>query len=340
MLKLRVQTERWPLKAPFRIAGHVWRDAETVFVTVARKGHVGRGEAAGVYYLGESARSIRSQIESAMAEIESCPSREALREVLPPGGARNAVDCALWDLEASEQCVPVWRMAGLAPPHPLPTTITIGADAPDEAAERARALADAPRLKLKLTGDFEEDVARLRAVRAVRPDAWIAVDANQGYARAGLERLCPELVAADVRLIEQPVRMGEEAELDGFSSAIPIAADESVQGLDDLGKLAGHFQAVNIKLDKSGGLTEALMMARQAKTLGFKVMVGCMGGTSLAMAPAFVLAQLCDVIDLDAPLFQRMDRANAARYERGTIFCPDDLWGGASAEQERRTAGL
>jgi L-alanine-DL-glutamate epimerase-like enolase superfamily enzyme len=335
VLKLRVQAERWPLKTPFRIAGHVWSEAETILVTVTRKGQVGKGEAAGVYYLGESPSFLRSQIEDAVAKIETCSSRDALRDILPPGGARNAIDCALWDLEAKEQGVPAWHIAGLAPQRRLPTTITISADPPMEAAEKAHELADAPRLKLKLTGDLDEDVARLRAVRAARPDAWIGVDANQGYARADLEHLYPELVAADVKLIEQPVRRGEEDELDGFSSAIPIAADESVQALDDLPALEGRFQAVNIKLDKSGGLTEALMMAREAKKRGFGLMVGCMAGTSLAMAPAFLLAQLCDVIDLDAPLFQRADRAIPAQYQNGTLFCPEALWGGASAKQER-----
>src|SRR5690242_4686497 len=187
VLKLRVQAERWPLKTPFRIAGHVWSEAETILVTVTRKGQVGNGEAAGVYYLGESPSSLRSQIEDAIAKIETCGSRDALRDILPPGGARNAIDCALWDLEAKEQVVPAWHIAGLAPQRPLPTTITIGADPPMEAAEKAHELADAPRLKLKLTGDLDEDIARLRAVRATRPDAWIGVDANQGYARADLE---------------------------------------------------------------------------------------------------------------------------------------------------------
>ncbi|HEY1710564.1 MAG TPA: dipeptide epimerase [Rhizomicrobium sp.] len=325
MLELRTKTERWLFKEPFRISGYVFVDAEVITVTLTRKGRSGIGEAAGVYYRQEDPQSMRAQIEDVRGAIEAGPSREALREILPPGGARNAIDCALWDLEAKERGVPAWHIAGLSAPRPLPTTMTIGADTPEETARRAAGFKDAPRLKLKLTG--EDDAPRLRAARQARPDAWIGVDANQGFTRATLEKIYPVFVETGVALIEQPVKIGAEAELDGFKSAIPIAADESMQGLDDIGALKGRFQVGNIKLDKCGGLTEALMMAKELRRLGLVPMVGCMGGTSLSIAPGLIAGQLCDLVDLDGPIFLAGDREHRATYEGGMVAYGDSGWG-------------
>jgi len=250
-----------------------------------------------------------------------------LRSLLPPGGARNALDCALWELESRRARTPVWQLAGVETPRPLLTTFTVSANEPAAMAEVARSYAGARAIKLKLTGDLAADIERVHKVRAVRPEVWLGVDANQGYKRDTLDRLLPELKEARVSLLEQPCPRGEEAELDGIDHTIPIAADESVLGLDDVEALAGRFDVVNIKLDKCGGLTEGLLIAARARALGMKVMVGNMIGTSLAMAPAFILGQHCDVVDLDGPIFLQQDRSPGVVYRDGLIHCDDLVWG-------------
>lgn len=323
-MHLHIDIERWPLKAPFRITGYTFTESEVIVVTLTEGGVSGRGEAAGVYYRGESPQSMARQLEAISPQLEEGVTREALRSLLPAGGARNALDCALWDLEARTSGVPVWQIAGLQAPNPLSTTYTVGADTPEAMARTAASLLGAGRLKLKLTG--EGDAARVHAVRAARPDAWIGVDANQAYDPSSLRAVLPALVAANVELIEQPVRIGREHELAGFASPIPLAADESVQSLHDLPNVVGLFDVVNIKLDKCGGLTEALQLVAEIRRLGMKPMVGCMSGTSLAMAPACLAGGRCDLVDLDAPMFLAEDRRPAALYREGTVFCPDG-WG-------------
>jgi L-alanine-DL-glutamate epimerase-like enolase superfamily enzyme len=250
----------------------------------------------------------------------------ALRDLLAAGGARNALDCALWDLEARLTGVRAWKRAGLSvAPAPLLTTYTIGADTPESMAATARGYAPAPRIKMKLTG--EDDAAHVRAVRAARPDAWIAVDANQAFTRAKLEALLPALRECDVQMIEQPVKIGAEAELDGFRSPIPLAADESLQALGDVAKLKGRFDIANIKLDKCGGVTEALLMVDAIRAAGLRPMVGCMEGTSLAMMPGCLVGQLCEFVDMDGAMFLKNDRAPAMTYENGLVRCPDSGWG-------------
>ena len=325
MLRLEVSTERWPLKAPFRITGYTFTETEVIVVTLRRKGAFGRGEAAGVYYRGETAERMTAQIEAVRTDIERGIDRVSLRDLLPPGGARNALDSALWDLEANESGIACWQLAGLAPPVPLTTTYTVSADTPKAMAERARSYAPAPRLKLKLTG--EDDVARVRAVREARPDAWIGVDANQGFTRQSLEALLPELRKLDVRLVEQPVPIGKERDLKGLSSPIRLAADESVQGLSDIDAMLGIFDVINIKLDKCGGLTEALLMIAKVRLLGLEPMIGCMEGTALGLAPAFLAAQACELVDLDAALFLKRDRDPAVLYRDGVIMPPATGWG-------------
>ena len=206
------------------------------------------------------------------------------------------------------------------------TTFTCGADSPDRMAETAGGYKDARAIKLKLTGE-PIDAERVRAVRAARPDVWLGVDGNQGFTRAALETLLPVLAEAQVSLIEQPFPVGNEDWLDGLNSPIPLAADESVQSLKGIAALANRVQIINIKLDKCGGLTEGLAMARAARDLGLDCMVGNMIGTSLAMAPAFALGQLCKVVDLDGPIFLKSDRADPVRYTSGLITCPERLWG-------------
>jgi len=328
-LDYRVETHR--LAAPFRISGYVFEASELVVVELDGGRHRGRGEASGVYYLGDEAPQIVEQLEQNRAAIEACGSREELRQSLPPGGARNAVDCALWELEANRSGIPAYRLAGIDAPRPLVTTFTLGADEPEVMAKGARDYAAARAIKLKLTGSLELDVARVRAVREARPDVWLGVDANQGFAIHDLGALVQAMVEQKVALIEQPLPRGSEADLEGFESDIPLAADESVLSLEDVPQLVGRFQVVNIKLDKCGGLTEALLMAAEARRLGLGVMVGNMVGTSWAMAPAFILGQQCDVVDLDGPTFLKQDRVPGVVYGDGQVWCPDEVWGTPAA---------
>ena len=325
-LRLELAVERWPYSRPFRISGFTFEHSEVVVATLSDGAARGRGEASGVYYRGDTPDGIVRTLEAHRDLIEAGVTRDGLRQALPACGARNAIDCALWELEAARAGKPVWRIALGSAPRPLLTTCTVGADTPEVMAEGARAYVGARAVKLKLIGD-DVDAARVAAVREARPDVWLAVDANQGFSLATLRDLMPALLAAGVKLIEQPLPIGAEAELEGFKSPIPLAADESAQGLADVGALVGRFQVVNIKLDKCGGLTEGLLMARGAKRLGLKVMVGNMSGTSLAMAPSFIVGQLCDVVDLDGPLLLARDRDPPVRYVDGYIHCDEAVWG-------------
>jgi L-Ala-D/L-Glu epimerase len=326
-LRLQLAVEELPLKQPFRISGYTFTEIPALVVQITEARRHGRGEAEGVYYLDDVPARMAVDLESRRAEIEKGITREGLRELMPIGGARNALDCALWDLEAKREGKPVWKLAGVHQPVPLTTMFTLGADHPTALAMAALARGPVTALKLKLSGELELDIERVRAVRAARPDVWLGVDANQGYTLDSLERLLPVLMEARVLLLEQPLARGCEANLDHLECPIPIAADESVQGLADVEGLLGRFDVVNIKLDKCGGLTEALLMIEAARRLGLKVMVGNMVGTSLAMAPAFVAGQLCDFIDLDGPTFLTADRAPGVVFERGTVWCPEGLWG-------------
>ncbi len=326
-MKLTVARESLPLNAPFRISGHVFETSDIVVVTLEDDGARGRGEAAGVYYLGDDVDHMLAAIETARPGIEAGINRLALRELMPAGGARNAVDAALWELEADRAGVPVWQVAGIEVPHPVVTTFTLGANDPEAMAQAARGWADARAIKVKLTGDDELDAARVRAIRAARPDVWLGVDANQGYTIDRLDALVAVLVEAKVDLLEQPLKRGREADLDGYTSPIPLAGDESILTLADVASARGRFDVINIKLDKCGGLTEALMMADLAEELGLGVMVGNMVGTSLSMAPAFILAQRCNIVDLDGPTFLKQDRTPSIVYRDGKVTCDDSVWG-------------
>jgi L-alanine-DL-glutamate epimerase-like enolase superfamily enzyme len=337
MPSLEIAIEHWPLKAPFRIAGYEFTQCDLIMVSLETRGVIGMGEASGVYYHDETPDSMRAQIEAVRSDIERGIDRQVLRELLPSGGARNALDCALWDLEAKLSGVPAWKTAGLKnKPAPLLTTYTIGADTPENMAAAARDYAPAPRIKMKLTG--EDDAACVRAVRAARPDAWIAVDANQAFTRASLQALMPALRECDIQLIEQPVKMGAEAELEGLRSPIALAADESLQGLDDIAKLRGRFDIANVKLDKCGGVTEALLMIDAIRAAGMRPMIGCMEGTCLAMIPGCLVGQLCELVDLDGAMFLKDDRAPAVRYEKGWVHCPESGWGAPDPAEGLRTA--
>jgi L-alanine-DL-glutamate epimerase-like enolase superfamily enzyme len=325
-MKLETRIEQWPLAVPFRITGRVFQNVDVVITTLRDGDLVGHGEAAGVYYHHESPASMQAQIEAVRGAIEHITAPETLLELLPPGGARNSVDCAWWDLEAKRARCPAWQRANVPSPRPLLTTWTLGAEDPQAMARNAVRCVGARALKLKLTGETL-DADRVRAVRQARADVWLGIDANQGFTREGLERLLPVLMEAGVKLIEQPFPAGQEHTLDGIECPIPIAADESVQDRCDLQSVVGRVQVINIKLDKCGGLTEALALAHEARNRGLQLMVGNMVGTSLAMAPAFIVGQLCDIVDLDGPLLLARDRIPGAQYKDGHIWCGPEIWG-------------
>jgi L-alanine-DL-glutamate epimerase-like enolase superfamily enzyme len=327
VVKLDVVVEALPMRRPFVITGYIFESMPAIVVRLTDGAHTGRGEAAGVYYLDDGTDRMLRMVQDVRSDIERGASRADLQRLLPPGGARNALDCALWELDAARQGVPAWQLAGFPALKPSVTTMTAGADTPDAMVGVIHDFAGVQAIKIKLTGDVALDIARVTAMRGAFPGAWLGVDANQGYTRPMLEQALPAFVGADVRLVEQPLPRGQEAALDGFQSPIPLAADESLQSIDDLQHLVGRFQVANIKLDKSGGLTEGLAQAYRARELGLAVMVGNMAGTSWAMAPGCIVAQLCEFVDLDGPLALRTDRNPAVIYQHGEIHCADAVWG-------------
>jgi L-alanine-DL-glutamate epimerase-like enolase superfamily enzyme len=325
---MTTRLDSYRMKVPFHFAGWVMEAIPALVVELRSDGHVGRGEDEGVYYLHDTPERMRREVERVQTEIERGLTREELRAVLPPGGARNAVDSALWELEARRQGRAVWQLAGLEAVRPLRTTLTLGADTPDAMASQAAGdMSDAPSLKMKLTGETALDIERVRAVRAARSDAWISVDANQAYQPDGIGPLLDALVAQDVALLEQPFARGREDDMRRIDFPLPTAADESCLDLSELDRIADLFDAVNIKLDKCGGLTEGLLMEARARELGLKVMIGNMGGSSLAMGPAFVLGQRCDVVDLDGPYFLAHDVVPGMQYLLGNLIDRGGVWG-------------
>jgi L-alanine-DL-glutamate epimerase-like enolase superfamily enzyme len=326
---LRVDKAAIRFAEPFRIAGYIFDAMPSIVAQIADRGHVGRGEAAGVYYLGDDQQHMIEMVEAVRQEVESGLSRDELQQLLPHCGARNALDCALWELDSLIAAEPVWKLAGAPRPRPLVTTFTLPAVDPAVLASKVKRLSFAKAIKVKLDGDIEEDRARIEVVRRARPDAWLAVDANQGFRADDLEELGRAARDFSVSLIEQPLKRGQEQALEAWRPGVPVAADESILGLDELRARANYFDVINIKLDKCGGLTEALAMVVAARELGKKVMVGNMGGSTLAMAPGFVLGQLCDVVDLDGPYGHADDPLASQIYSDGTIFVPDAVWGAA-----------
>ena len=324
---LQVEKAAIRFAEPFRITGYVFEAMPSVVARIWERDCVGRGEAAGVYYLDDDQDRMIDAIEQVRTAIEEGMTREDLQVVLPPCGARNALDCALWELEAKLSRIPVWQLAGIPRPRPLVTTFTLPADDPSVLAAKVERLSFAKSIKLKLDGNVDLDRERMRVVRAARPDAWIGVDANQGFVPADLDALAQASREHSIALIEQPLKRGEDAALEGWRPGIPVAADESILNLAELQERARYFDVINIKLDKCGGLTEALKMARAARLFGKQLMVGNMGGSTLAMAPGFVLGQLCDVVDLDGPYGLAEDPLAKHIYSHGTIFVAESIWG-------------
>ena len=324
--RLHIAQEIWPYKRPFRVSRGGEAALAVVVVTLTDpEGLSGRGEAAGVDYDGETVALLASQLEALRGSIEKGLDRTAVAAQLPAGGARNALDCALWDLEAKRAGLRAWQLAGIEA-RALRTCVTLGIDADEAIVAGASTYRDWPTLKVKV--DASRHLEVLRLVRTTAPTPELIVDPNQSWSCELLNELAPELSALGVILVEQPVPRGEDQSLRGYGGKIRLAADESLTDRRSLEALQDIYHVVNIKLDKSGGLTEALALAHEARGRGLAVMVGCMAGTSLAMAPGMVVGQLAEFIDLDGPLLHSADRPAGIVYERGTMQLPvAALWG-------------
>jgi L-alanine-DL-glutamate epimerase-like enolase superfamily enzyme len=324
--RLHCHAERWPIAGTFAISRGARHEAEVVVAEITDDGLRGRGECVPYARYHESAEGVLGAISSLRREIAGGASRDDLRLLLPAGAARNALDCALWDLEAKKAGKPAWELAGLPRPEPLLTAFTISLAAPEAMAEAAKRADGRPLLKIKFGGDRDE--ARMRAVREARPDARLIGDANESWPVERLGELMAAAADAGFELIEQPLPAGADAVLGQEARPLPVYADESIHEPSGLKALHGRYDGINIKLDKSGGLTEALALLDAAEAEGLKVMVGCMVGTSLSMAPAMLVAQRATVVDLDGPLLLARDRPDGLKYEDGLI-CPADpaLWG-------------
>lgn len=320
MRSLAARDELWPLASAFVIARGAKTEAHVVVAEITDGDKVGRGEAVPYPHYGETVGSVIEQMAAAPLD------RVALQSALPAGAARNAIDCALWDLEAKQSGRRAHEIAGLIRLDPVKTAFTISLGAPEAMAAQAASNARRPMLKLKIGG--ADDVDRVRAVRAAAPRTRLIVDANEGLDFDGLRRLAPDLAALGVMLIEQPLAAAEDADLEGWASPVPLCADESLHTRAELEACARRYGCVNIKLDKAGGLTEALALKAEARGRGLDIMVGCMVATSLAMAPALVLAQGAAVVDLDGPLLLARDRAPGLTYVGSAILPPEAaLWG-------------
>ncbi|MEO0607426.1 MAG: N-acetyl-D-Glu racemase DgcA [Pseudomonadota bacterium] len=314
-----------PLKAAFAISRGAKSTAETVRVEIRDGDHVGRGECVPYARYKESRVSVVAQLSGIEKDIGEGLTRQDLQRRLPAGAAKCAVDCALWDLEAKQTDTPVWALADLPEPKPLPTTMTVSLDEPDVMAEAAKAT-HAKILKLKLGGPA--DIVRLEAVRRARPNAKIIIDGNEGLDPAEFPKLATKAAELGVVLIEQPFPVGQDGALTQRPGHVAICADESMHTRADIQGLARKYDAINIKLDKAGGLTEALRIMKEAKRCGMGTMVGCMVAGSLSMAPAILLGQVADLIDLDGPLWLAQDVPHKLRYEDGEVFPPSRaLWG-------------
>jgi L-alanine-DL-glutamate epimerase-like enolase superfamily enzyme len=324
-LDLSARIERWPIRGAFTISRGVKTEATVVVAELSGGGHTGRGECVPYTRYGETVEGTLETILALAPMMAGGLDRTGLQTLLPPGAARNALDCAFWDLEAKRTDKRAWELAGLTAPSPAVTAYTISLDAPDMMAKAARACGY-PLLKLKLgaAGDPE----RLRAIRTAVPDAALIVDANEGWRAANLAENLAVCAGAHVRLVEQPLPASDDGMLANIRRAVPVCADESAHDRKSLRALKGKYDAVNIKLDKAGGLTEALAMASEARAMGFQIMVGSMVSTSLGVAPAMLLAGGAGFIDLDGPLLLAKDRENGLRYEGALLFPPEaKLWG-------------
>ena len=325
-MRMRIETITRPLARPFVITGYTFNDLDAIWVHLDDNGAKGRGEGEGIYYLGETPETMTAQLEGIRDAVESGATRTDIQTLLPPGGARNALDCAMWDLECKKSGKSIFELVGITP-TPLTTVATVGIGTPEEMALQALRFAEYPHLKIKL--DDDQPLERLRAIRDARPDATLIIDVNQGWSRKQLDEWLESLVEIGVAMVEQPLPRGKDSDLEGLDSPIPIGADESIIDLGEYEALATYYDVINIKLDKCGGLTEALEIAKRAQADGKDLMVGNMTGTSLSMAPSYVIGQMCRFVDIDGPLLLAEDISPGLTYRPGGLVDPPTppLWG-------------
>ena len=326
MLMFSAAAESWPIAGSFTISRGSKTAAEVVVATLSDGIHVGRGECVPYPRYQETVSQVLAALETASSRITQGFTHADVASIVAPHAARNALDCALWDLEAKHSSRPAWQLAGLSDPRPLVTAYTLSLDTPEAMGEAAACASSRPLLKLKFGGDG--DVERLKRIRSHAPESRLIVDANEGWTPGNLEGLLAACAEARVELVEQPLPAADDEALRHVSHAVPVCADESAHDVAGLDSLVGKYDAINIKLDKTGGLSGALALARVAREENFKIMVGCMLATSLAMAPAFLVAQLADVVDLDGPLLLARDREPGIRFD-GSLMSPPPraLWG-------------
>lgn len=324
---LTVHEEVFPLRGTFRISRGARTEARVLVCEITEGDVIARGECTPYARYGETVDDVARAIAAIGPAIAGGLEREGLQRAMRPGAARNAVDCALWDLEAKRTGKRVWELAGLAAPGPVTTAFTLSVDTPEAMGRAAAEVASRPLLKLKLTGDGD-DAARVAAVRANAPEARIIVDANEALGLEAAIAIAPALAAAGVEMLEQPLHADQDEALRGHAFPLPLGADESCHDTETLSRLKGLYQVVNIKLDKTGGLTEALRLRDAALASGFRVMVGCMLASSLSMAPAHLVAQGVDFVDIDGPLLMARDRTPGLRYDGSLVHPPEAaLWG-------------
>jgi L-Ala-D/L-Glu epimerase / N-acetyl-D-glutamate racemase len=324
---LNIRHRSLPLRAPFRIARGVKHAADVVTAELSQAGCVGRGESVPYARYGESIASVLDEMEAVRGELCAGMGRDELQARLPPGAARNALDAALWDLESRLSHVPVWAQLAKPPNAPVITALTVSLDTPEEMEKAASRIADAKLIKIKV--DADDPLARIEAVRRAAPSARLIVDPNESWTMDILREVQPALARASVSLLEQPLPADADDALLDFSSQIPICADEACHVASDLPRLLNRYQAVNIKLDKTGGLTEAWRLLRAARAAGFRIMVGCMVGSSLGIAPALEIARDAEFIDLDGPLWLEHDHIGGVSLQEGRLLPPSPgFWGG------------
>jgi L-alanine-DL-glutamate epimerase-like enolase superfamily enzyme len=323
-LEFSVAEQRWPLDHPFRTSRGASTEARVILVTVSDGQHTGRGEAVPISRYGQSPASTIAQLEQIFPK---CVDRRQIQELLPAGAARNALDCAMWDLEAKSSGKRVWELANIPIADSIETAFTISLDAPEKMAAATRAGQKAPFLKLKLGGD-SLDLPRVEAVREAAPAGRLMVDANESWSPRHYREITPDLRGLGIELIEQPFPADADDALETLDHPVPVCADESCHATPDLPRLVNRYDAINVKLDKTGGLTEALFLTERARERGFKILVGCMVCTSLGIAPARLLVGTTDYADLDGPLLLAGDRHQPLSYQAGKIGLPTrELWG-------------
>lgn len=325
-MKFSTQIKPYRFHKPFVITGHVFETSDCLQLRLTDGTHTGQGEAVGTYYLDESAVSMVEDISAIAEQIDDSLTLDRIQSILPPSGARNALDCAYWDYVCKSEQQSIWQLLNIQA-KPLTTVFTLGIDEPDVLAKEANEAGNYQHLKIKLSND--RPIEKLEAIRAARPDAKLIIDVNQGWSFAELVEYAPHCARLDIAMIEQPLPRGGDSELEGYQSPVPLGADESCLHMGEFQEIASRYQVLNIKLDKCGGLTEALHMVRAAQENNMQLMVGNMAGSSLSMAPSFVIGQFCQFVDIDGPLLLSEDINHGLSYsDTGEVTPPSTLlWG-------------